>query len=96
MVHSIFFSNAKTSPVQDFTNTSDQTTNKKGIPPGENFVVHGKATGYVSNMFYFSYALSYSEIQNMMALGPSKEFDQQNMDKPPYLIDSWWINQSKK
>jgi hypothetical protein len=63
---------------------------------GLTIVVHGKASGYISNMFYFSYALSYSEIQNMMALGPSSQFDQQNKDKPPYLIDSWWINQSKK
>jgi hypothetical protein len=87
------FPTNKTS-MAEFTNST--TDNKKGMPPGENFVVHGKASGYISNIFYFSYALSYSEIQNMMALGPSSQFDQQNMDKPPYLIDSWWINQSKK
>jgi hypothetical protein len=41
-------------------------------------------------MYYFSYALTYSEIQSMLELGPSKEFDNDNMDIPPYLIDSWW------
>jgi hypothetical protein len=89
------FSTNKTISKDFNNNDSNQTTNKRGIPPGDTFTVNGKATGYVSNMFYFSYALSYSEIQSMMAMGPSKEFDQQNMDKPPYLIDSWWINQSK-
>jgi hypothetical protein len=62
----------------------------KGIPPGENFVIRGKASGYISNLYYFSYALSYSEIQSSLNIGPSSQFDQGSMDKPPYLIDSWW------
>ena len=74
----------------DSTWKSDANNEVKGIPVGDNFIVNGKATGYISNMNYFSYALSYSEIQGMMALGPSKEFDSTNMDLPPYLVDSWW------
>jgi hypothetical protein len=62
----------------------------KGIPADDNFVIRGKASGYISNLYYFSYALSYSEIQSSLNIGPSSTFDQGSMDKPPYLIDSWW------
>lgn len=83
------FPNTKTSsPDSQWKSTA--TEQKKGIPVGENFIVKGKASGYISNLYYFSYAMTYSEIQAMMAMGPSEEFDQGSMDKPPYLIDSWW------
>jgi len=71
-----------------FTSTSSNPM--KGIPAGDNFFIRGKASGYISNLYYFSYALSYSEIQSGLNLGPSSTFDQGSMDKPPYLIDSWW------
>jgi hypothetical protein len=71
---------------------SDSANIKRGIPPGENFVYRGRAQGYISNLYYFSYAMTYSEIQSMMNLGPSEEFDSENMDRPPYLIDSWWTS----
>ena len=41
-------------------------------------------------MIYFTYALTYSEIQAQLNVGPSDKFDEQSMDKPPYLMDSWW------
>ena len=85
----ILFPSATTNRT-DFLNPSDQTSRKRGIPPGDNFHVQGKFNGYISNMYYFSYAITYSEIQSMMEMGPSKEFDNDNMDIPPYLIDSWW------
>ena len=66
-------------------------TAKHGIPVGENFVLNGKFSGYISNLVYYSYAISYSEVNGNMNLGPSSKFaDSGNMDKPPYLIDSWW------
>jgi hypothetical protein len=71
-----------------FTSTASNPIN--GIPAGDNFVIRGKASGYISNLYYFSYALSYSEIQSALNIGPSSQFDQGSMDKPPYLIDSWW------
>ena len=83
----ILFPNAKTSQT-DFTSTAQNP--KKGLPPGETFFVNGKFSGYISNMTYFSYALTYSEIQNQLNIGPSSKFDEQSMDKPPYLIDTWW------
>ena len=83
-----FFPNKKFTDVQNWKSTSGNV--KKNIPVGDNFVVNGQAFGYISNMTYYSYALTYSEIQGNMNIGPSSEFDQSNMDKPPYLIDSWW------
>lgn len=74
----------------DWTSDSKINTIKHALPMGENFIINGKFTGYMSNLYYFSYAMSYSEIQAMLTMGPSSEFSQESMDKPPYLIDSWW------
>jgi hypothetical protein len=80
----------------NYTTTSGDTTwsgaaVKHGIPAGENFVINGKFAGYISNLVYYSYAISYSEVNGSMSLGPSSKFaDNGTMDKPPYLIDSWW------
>jgi hypothetical protein len=76
----------------DFTTAASETASRRGIPPGENFTVTGPASGYLSNMFYFTYAMTYSEIQAMMAMGPSSTFDTAAMTPPPYLIDTWWTN----
>jgi len=70
--------------------TGTNTSPKMGIPPGENMTVSGKFSGYLSNMFYYGYAMTYSEIHASMAMGPSSKFDTSSMDLPPYLIDSWW------
>lgn len=83
----ILFPNVKTAQ-NDFTSTS--ASPKRGLPAGENFFVNGKFSGYISGLNYFSYALTYSEIQTHLNVGPSSKFDQQSMDKPPYLIDTWW------
>ena len=79
-----------TTNTSDFTTASSETAYKRGIPPGENFAISGPATGYISNMVYFSYAISYSEIQALLEAGPSSKFDTADMTQPPYLIDTWW------
>jgi hypothetical protein len=57
------------------------------------FNVFGKMRGMMSRLYYFSYALCYSEIQELMGMGPSSKMDSSNMnDKPPYLSDTWWAN----
>ena len=64
---------------------------------GENFHVFGTYSGSLSNLTYFSYALSYTEIQALIAEGPSNKTDSANgYDQPPYLQDSWWVNNSSK
>jgi hypothetical protein len=53
--------------------------------------VLGTYSGLFSNLFYFSYALTYTEIQGLMAIGPSKKTEGAGDDAPPYLEDSWWV-----
>lgn len=57
--------------------------------------VFGAIQGFVSKLTYFSYALSYTEINSLMNEGPSKKIDESNMVKPPYLDDKWWVNGTK-
>jgi hypothetical protein len=68
-------------------------TMKRGIAPGDSMAVSGVFTGYISNLYYFSYALTYAEIQQMMQMGPSTKVKTASLDLPPYLIDTWWTQQ---
>lgn len=86
----IIFPTKKTPSTGNVFSNTPKTTKENGIPAGDQFKVEGAATGYISNVYYFSYAISYSEIQGMLNMGPSKEFKGDNMDQPPYLIDTWW------
>jgi hypothetical protein len=65
---------------------------------GENFHVFGTYNGSLSNLTYFSYALGYTEIQALMAEGPSNKTDAGTnvVDQPPYLQDAWWVNNASK
>jgi hypothetical protein len=58
------------------------------------FQVQGCMSGYLSNLTYARYALSYNEIQALLNAGPSKNILQTaNKDRsnlPPYLADDWW------
>ena len=69
---------------------SGSSGSKHGVPVGDTMVMNGKFTGYVSNLYYFGYAITYAEIIGMMNMGPSSEIDSMSQDLPPYLIDSWW------
>lgn len=53
--------------------------------------IFGTYTGNLSNLIYYSYALSYTEIQTMMAMGPSSKMETSREDNPPYLQDNWWV-----
>jgi len=51
----------------------------------------GAAKGMASRVFYFSYALTYSEIQALMNMGPSSKVHGANASvMTPYLSDTWW------
>lgn len=70
-------------------------TLKKSIVPSVDetgFDVFGCMKGYLSRLTYFSYALSYAEIQQLMNEGPSSKMDSANIttNMPPYLDDTWW------
>jgi hypothetical protein len=45
----------------------------------------------MSRLAYFSYALSYTEIQSLLNEGPSSKTEPNVQDTPPYLEDAWWV-----
>lgn len=57
-----------------------------------NINVDGSVNGMVSRVYYFSYALTYSEIQTLITVGPSTNVVSTNMSMDPYLADTWWTN----
>lgn len=63
-------------------------------PANSQLVFDGSANGMISRVFYFSYALSYTEIQSLMNMGPSKVMKGPNMSITPYLSDTWWTNKN--
>ena len=63
-----------------------------GDQPMTQMVFDGSAKGMVSRVYYFGYALTYTEIQSLMNSGPSKEIEGPNMNITPYLSDTWWTN----
>jgi hypothetical protein len=56
------------------------------------FDVYGAMKGMLSRLSYFSYALCYAEIQQLMNEGPSTTMDSASISTnlPPYLNDTWW------
>ena len=71
-------------------------TLKKSIIPSvdeQGFDVFGCVKGQLSRLNYFSYALCYAEIQQMMIQGPSSTIASSSLGMgsiPPYLDDTWW------
>lgn len=59
---------------------------------GEDFQLFGTYSGNLSNLYYYSYALSYTEIQSLVSEGPSRKTETNSMDQPPYLEDTWWTS----
>jgi hypothetical protein len=70
------------------------TLNHSLIPSTDEtgFDVFGAMKGMLSRLNYFSYALCYAEIQQLMNEGPSTKMDESviNTNIPPYLDDTWW------
>lgn len=65
----------------------------KGIQsPVTTLEFDGSAKGYISRVFYFSYALTYGEIQSLMNQGPSNVFEGVDLSISPYLADRWWTD----
>jgi hypothetical protein len=54
--------------------------------------VSGPFSGDLASLTYFSYAISYSEIQGIVAAGPSTETQKGGAADSvnPYLVDNWW------
>lgn len=52
----------------------------------------GAAQGMASRVFYYSYALTSTEITALMNMGPSSVMDGADMTISPYLADTWWTD----
>ena len=81
---SIINSSMTTSLEQDplFTGSSAMTT--------YNFA--GPIQGMLSRVYYFAYALTYTEIQALMNAGPSSKINGPDMQMTQSLSDTWWTN----
>ena len=86
-------------PYQNFEDiccfSQRRITMKHSIVPStdENgFDVFGCMKGQLSRLNYFSYALCYAEINQLMNEGPSSKMDSAvtTTNIPPYLDDTWW------
>jgi len=57
----------------------------------------GSAKGMISRVYYYRYALSYTEINSLMNLGPSPNIVQTADNViTPYLTQTWWTNNGTK
>ena len=70
---------------------SDKTATIGTDKPNYPYNLGGRLDGMISNLFYYNYALSYTEINEHMNIGPSKKTDPDTKERPQYLTDNWWV-----
>jgi hypothetical protein len=98
LVNRINFSDSNTIPYQNFGDifVFNDANYVIKAPNGISYTVSGAMSGYISNLVYARYALSFTEIQKLLNMGPSKQIvTQTNPDvnnTPPYLSDTWWAD----
>ena len=64
------------------------------IPLNNPYDIQGSADAVMSRFYYYTYALTYTEIQDLMNMGPNPLTVPTSLDKPPYLIDNWWTGRN--
>lgn len=87
-----------TLPYQNFQNLICFSPLKKivlgsqvpSLGTGNDLRFEGAFRGNMSNLTYLAYAASFTEIQSLMDMGVSKKTMSAQMDKPPYLVDTYW------
>ena len=63
--------------------------------PENNLQITGAASGMVSRLKYYGYALTYSAIDALYREGPSSTIvNSGSTDLPPYFHDDWWVNKA--
>ena len=89
-------------PYQNFGNyfvfsqrkfASKTNTQIPSIAPDDSFAILGRMDGMISRLEYFSYALSFTEINTILNQGPSTHIVSATQNKPPYLADTHWTTQ---
>lgn len=67
-------------------------TNTQETAQANGFSVDGAMKGMVSRLKYYSYALTYSQIDGLYREGPSKKLISASYtETPPYFHDDWWV-----
>lgn len=52
-------------------------------------------SGYLSNLRYYNYVVSYADIDELLKKGPSNMPCVDTGETPPYLSPNWWISDKK-
>ena len=86
------FSSRKVSLYKAITTSLEKNDEFKGAQSASNLDFDGSAKGMISRVYYFSYALTYTEIQYLINMQPSTVMDGPDMSMVPYLSDTWWAN----
>lgn len=86
------FNPRKMALTKSITTSLENDPEFKGMGTNSSMQFGGSANGMVSRVFYFSYALTYTEIQKLMNMGPSPVLAGPDMSMTPYLSDTWWTN----
>jgi hypothetical protein len=86
------FSPRKISLYKAITTSLEKNDEFKGSQSASNLDFDGAAKGMISRVYYFSYALTYTEIQYLINMQPSTVMDGPDMSMVPYLSDTWWAN----
>lgn len=77
-------------------NTSSLMKDKEYSSAYTGMTFNGAAKGQISRVYYFSYALSYGEIQTLMKSGPSSTImgmsGSSSGAQTQYLADTWWTS----
>lgn len=86
------FSPRKLSLTKTITTSLEKDNEFQGPQSATGLHFDGAAKGMASRVYYFSYALTYTEIQYLMNMAPSTVMDGVDMTISPYLSDTWWAN----
>jgi hypothetical protein len=88
------FSTRKMTINKTITTSLEADVNLQGQHSSSTLEFDGPISGALSRVYYFSYAVTYTEIQYLMNMGPSNEMEGANglNQISPYLSDTWWAN----
>lgn len=88
------FSSRKMSIKKTITTSLENDDKLQGQHSSSSLDFDGAIKGMLSRVYYFGYALTYTEIQTLMNMGPSSEIEGGTGANAvsPYLSDTWWAN----
>jgi hypothetical protein len=86
------FSPRKITMSKAITTSLEKDLEFSGPQSASNLVFDGAMKGMISRVYYFGYALTYTEIKYLIDMQPSTVMEGPDMSLVPYLSDTWWAN----